>query len=206
MRLNFALTFTLIVLGLGCTHTSPKDGELPDPSKIEDDEFIKQSKTPDLCNPQGKTGEDLKKCLAKNDALSQDLEDAAKKREPWFNFSKNEWSEQDLIPEAQVLTIKSDKLSQAINSLEKAAFTELSNQDLSVYTTGTLPAGLKPFLVRGLGFKQTEGTTQVYLKQGEILVRHDAIGKVGTTEEKRPLVILLKTAPKEVFVDCQINE
>ncbi len=205
MRLLSTWSITCIAMIAACTHTTEKTDSLADPATFQDDELVNGSKTPEFCNPQGKTGEDLTKCQAVNDAISQDIEDAAKKREPWFNFSRAEWSEQDLVADGTVIKIKEDKRTQAITALEKVEVIELTTADYTAYTGLSSPT-MKPFLVRALAFEGEPGTFQVFQKNNVLFVRHDAMGKIGTPEIRMPLIVLLKNKPSQVYVDCQIGE
>ena len=205
MRLFTVWTLTTAAVLSSCTHTNEKTDQLADPSSFEDEIALRTSKTPEFCNPQGKTGADLTHCQAINDGISQDLEDAAKKREPWFNFTKAEWTDNDLIADGHVVKVKNDKLTDAITALQSAEAVELTQAEYDAYTGLSSPA-LKPFLVRALAFESEPGTFQVFQKNGELFIRHDAMGKEGTPEKRMPLIVLLKAKPKQVYVDCQIGE
>src|SRR5690348_12341517 len=91
---------SLLVPVTGCIHQHRSAGapegvadELPEPAQLadQDPDPATDPGGPQFCNPAGKQGAELKKCLASNDSVSRSFADEAKKREPWFNFAPDSW-------------------------------------------------------------------------------------------------------------------
>jgi len=203
-RLGYrSLWFASIVLS--CTHHQSDAGgkvasasELgvvdPDPSRYSGPEF---------CNPTGRQGNDLKRCLDQNEALYKEFAEEAKRREPWFNFAGEGWVDSQELEGKYVIAVQDP--AGAVKRLEQAPIVELTTPEVNQITgKATDFAGRKPYLVRALMYHQDSGRFAVFEKGQDIFVRHDSTGPATQKEIRTGVVIFLPFKPVNVFIDCQV--
>jgi len=173
--------------------------EDPDPAAdVDQDE-------PQFCNPSGKQGVALAQCNEHNEALNQSFDEAAKQREPWFNFIPDNWvSSQELDAKYVVPVVKQ---AEAVKELEKTPLVQLTSPEVEYYTgkKESFP-GLQAYLVRGLMYFQQTGSFSVFEKGEAIFVRHDSTGDLTPDEKRTGVVVFLSFKPKDIYVDCQVSE
>ncbi len=202
-----ALRLALLLCFCSACVSTPKPGEeeaLPmvfeDPSADDDGKDA-----PQFCNETGKKGDELAKCREQNRSIGAAYEEDAKKREPWYAFPAASWASAPEVPEDRVVPVKKER--EAVAKLDQAAFAPLSTTELEFYTGGrAVPAGLQPFLVRGLLFYRQTGAFRVFQNDGAIFVKHDSLGHDATSETRSAVVVFLPQAPKHVYVDCSLIE
>jgi len=195
----------------GCMATNASHPEtLPDPAVIaaaEDPDPATDTgqDEPQFCNPSGKQGAELAQCNKHNEALNQSFDEAAKQREPWFNFTPDSWvSSQELDAKYVVPVVRQ---AEAVKELEKTPLIALTSPEVEYYTgkKESFP-GLQAYLVRGLMYFQQTGSFSVFEKGEAIFVRHDSIGDLTPDEKRTGVVVFLSFKPKDVYVDCQVAD
>jgi hypothetical protein len=158
-----------------------------------------------FCSVTGKTGAARDQCLAHNRAINQTFRDEATKREPWFHFVPDGWSQTPELDRRFVVPVVDDQ--EAVKKLEAVPFAELTAADVQRYTGKAAQfAGRKPFLVRALLYYRETGTFHVYAKDQAILVQHDSFGKDTPDETRSAVVVFLSAVPQSVYVDCGLSE
>jgi hypothetical protein len=204
IRSGFAVLALYAAAGCVAKHEpSATEDALPEVD-VEDPDPDKDTDSPKFCNPAGKQGAELDKCLEFNETFYKKFDDDAKKREPWFNFTPDSWASVDELDEKYVLKVIAE--TEAVQRLEKAPYVELSPGDVERFTGHAAAfAGMKPFLVRGLLYHRATGAFSVFEKDQSILVRHDSIGDETIKETRSAVVVFLSAAPKTVYVDCGVG-
>ncbi len=194
-------------LVFGCTHhQSDENGRMasaaelgvvdPDPSRYNGPEF---------CNPTGRQGNDLKRCLDQNEGLYKEFAEEAKRREPWFNFAGDGWADSQELESKYVLQVQSNAAAGVVKRLEQVPVVELAEAEVNQITGKAADfAGRKPYLVRALMYHQDSGRFAVFEKGQDIFVRHDSTGAATQAEHRTGVVIFLPFKPNNVFIDCQV--
>ncbi|MBM4251105.1 MAG: hypothetical protein FJ146_03980 [Deltaproteobacteria bacterium] len=200
-----SLSLCLASIILSCTHPKSDDSgkiasasELgvvdPDPSRYSGPEF---------CNPTGRQGNDLKRCLDQNEGLYKEFAEEAKRREPWFNFAGEGWVESQELDDKYVIAVQDPAV--AVKKLEQSSVVELTVPEVNQITgRSTDFAGRKPYLVRALMYHKDSGRFAVFEKGQDIFVRHDSTGPASQKEHRTAVVLFLPFKPVNIFIDCQV--
>jgi hypothetical protein len=106
----------------------------------------------------------------------------------------------------QVYEVAAAQQPAAEKLLENAAILELTPQQAADLTGQPLadPPAAKPYLVRGVYLNQ--GGFSVYLKNRQLLVSHNSLGRGPVPMKRQALVLQLNQLPQQVFVTCSMAE
>jgi hypothetical protein len=97
--------------------------------------------------------------------------------------------------------------NEAEKLLEKVSSVEISMEQFSRYvaTKPPIPAGRKPFLVRGV-YLNVSGSFFIFFKDDMLFVNHGCMGRHAVPMKRQCLVVLLEKAPRQVYISCDMVE
>ena len=201
----FGVTFRGAIFIALCSLAAALTGCVTGSNEFEDPNPDTDRGGPQFCNPTGKTGAALTACKAQNLSLYKNFDDEAKKREPWFDFAPDGWAAAKEVDNVLVMAVVREDEARA--KLEAAAFVALTPTDVEFYTGKRAEtADRSPYLVRGLRYYKNTGVFKVYEKDRAILVQHDSEGLEVPDETRSAVVVLLKSPPTHVYVQCGVVE
>lgn len=111
-----------------------------------------------------------------------------------------EWPESATLKDSEYSEVRVTALHTAISRLENTPFIELDPDVVNHYAPASfrVPQGKRAFLVRSLYSNETGGYSLYYWK-GKLSVAHFSLGS-SFHPKPLPLVVLLNSAPVELFV------
>ncbi|MBI4558757.1 MAG: hypothetical protein HY706_14340 [Candidatus Hydrogenedentes bacterium] len=117
--------------------------------------------------------------------------------------------EEHYIPPSARLSVLPEKISEAVDRLENESYRKLTESEFEYFTGRRPPTGGDGYLVRAVrwsGNAGVHGTWIIFESDEFIYVQFGVLGRHYVPKVREPLVLILSTPPKDVFVMCEMAE